>query len=87
MCCCGIDENKVVADIQIPGVDKKDIQVHTFEDGFRLDAPARDVIYSGIYYVGCKTEAAKTKATYENGVLHLEIPVIEMEDETKITVT
>jgi len=88
ICCCGIDEarNKVIADLEIPGVEKKDIEIHAFEDGFRLRAPKQDLIYWGVYHVGCKIDPAKTKATYKNGMLHLEIPIVEMPSEAKITV-
>lgn len=88
MCCCGIaeDKGKVIADLEIPGVEKKDIEIHSFEDGFRLRAPRQGLTYWGVYHVGCKIDAAGTKATYQNGVLHLEIPIVEMPTETKITV-
>jgi HSP20 family molecular chaperone IbpA len=42
--------------------------------------------YWGVYHFGCKINLAGTKATYQNGILHLEIPVAEMPSETKIVV-
>lgn len=76
----------MVGDLDIPGVEKKDIEIHAFEDGFRLEAPRQDLTYWGVYHVGCRINPAKMEATYQNGVLHLEILIIEMPDETIITV-
>jgi HSP20 family protein len=88
ICCCGVDEREenVIGDIEIPGVDKKDIDIRAFDDGFRLYAPRQDLIYTGIYHVGCEIDAAKTRATYQNGILRVEIPVKNMPDYTKVSV-
>lgn len=88
ICCCGIDEDKqkVIGDVDIPGVEKKDIEIHAFEDGFRLKAARQGMIYSGVYHVGCKINPANIEATYRNGILHLEMPIAEMPNETRITV-
>jgi HSP20 family molecular chaperone IbpA len=89
ICCCGVDEREeyVIADMEMPGVEKKDIDIRAFEDGFRINAPRQDLFYTGVYHVGCEIDAAKTRATYQNGILHLEIPIKSMPDETKITPT
>ncbi len=60
--------------IELPGVDKKDIDLRIFEDGFYIVAKKEETRYMGSYALFCPVEPEKAIAEYENGLLTINLP-------------
>ena len=57
------------------------------EDSVHLTAPARDVEYVVSLALGWPVKPAKAKATYEHGLLRIEVPFKDpMEDAVKVEI-
>jgi HSP20 family molecular chaperone IbpA len=61
-------------EVELPGVDKKDIHLSMHEDSFMIRAPKGDEEYVGSYAVCCPIEYEKARATYKNGLLTINVP-------------
>ncbi len=93
-------EIKITADI--PGVKKEDIQLDVSEDTIEIKAEVKEekkeekkgYAYqerrSGTFYrlldLPAKVDAAKSKASYENGILTISLPKTEELKKTKIEI-
>ena len=69
-----IEGDKIVAvTVEIPGVDKEDIDLEVMEDSLEInvDRPGRK--YHKLLDLPCGVNPSTTKATYKNGVLDVEI--------------
>jgi HSP20 family protein len=87
--CSYVDEehSKLVVEITIPGVEKKDINLRMHEDSFNLIAPRKDIEYVTSLSFCCPVLPDSAEAKYENGLLRVEVPFKDtMEDAVKITV-
>lgn len=92
-------DKEVVAEIDVPGVDKKDIEVSVTDDGVEVKAERKDEAkteekgihryersYSGFYRrfsLPGNVDADKAKAEYKNGVLKITVPKTEIEEKKK----
>ncbi|MCE5338097.1 MAG: Hsp20/alpha crystallin family protein [Methanomicrobiaceae archaeon] len=84
--CAYSDENEenLHIEIELPGVEKKDITFKMQETSFSIDASRGDVRYVGTYAVGCPVETDRAKATFRNGLLTVDVPYIQpVAEETK----
>jgi HSP20 family protein len=84
--CAYSDENEeyLHIEIELPGVDKKDITFKMQETSFSIDAPRGDVRYVGTYAIGCPVDPDRAKATFRNGLLTVDAPYIRpVAEETK----
>ncbi|BBL66874.1 Hsp20/alpha crystallin family protein [Methanoculleus chikugoensis] len=84
--CAYSDENEenLHIEIELPGVDKKDITFKMQETSFSIDAARGDVRYVGTYAIGCPVDTGKAKATFRNGLLAVDVPYIQpAAEETK----
>ena len=74
--CTFSDENLESLNIQIelPGVDKKDIELNFFEDGFYIVATKEGTKYMGSYAFVFAVQPEKAIAKYENGLLVVNVP-------------
>ncbi|MCJ7444203.1 MAG: hypothetical protein MUO26_06690 [Methanotrichaceae archaeon] len=77
--CTFSDENLETLNIQIelPGVDKKDVDLRFFEDGFYLEAKKEGTKYRGTYSLMCPVQPEKAIAQYSNGMLTVNVPYKE----------
>jgi HSP20 family protein len=69
-----IEGEKIVAvTVEIPGVEKEDIDLEVMEDSLEInvDRPGRK--YHKLLTLPCGVDPSSTKATYKNGVLDVEI--------------
>ena len=71
------DHTVLTVEIALPGVDKKNISLKMHEDSFFLLAPNGDRVYSLSHGTCHPVDVARAKATYENGLLRLEVPFKE----------
>ena len=57
------------------------------EDSIHLTAPARDIEYVSALALGWPVKPAKAEATYEHGLLRIEVPFKDpMEDAVKVAI-
>jgi len=71
---------KLDVEIELPGVEKKDIDLKIHDDSFYLTAPRENVIYVANYATCCPVDPEKANATYKNGLLKLEVPFFEVKE-------
>lgn len=95
-------EKEIVAKIDLPGVDKKEIEINVMDDGIEIKAEKhvetetneqgwyrKERSYGGYYrYLPLPehADAAKIEATSKNGVLELHIPKKEQKPKKRIEV-
>ena len=71
----------------IPGAPTESIDVKVLEDSLYLSAPARDIEYVSALALGWPVKPGKAEATYENGLLRIEVPFKDpMEDAVKVAI-
>jgi HSP20 family protein len=77
--CTFSDENIETLNIQIelPGVEKKNIDLNFYEDGFSIVAKKEDTKYMGSYAFFCPVQPDKALAKYSNGLLSINVPYKE----------
>jgi HSP20 family molecular chaperone IbpA len=67
-------QNKLVVEFAIEGAPKETIDVKILKTGVFLWAPANDVDYVSALALSWPVKSDKAKATYERGLLRIEIP-------------
>jgi len=60
--------------IEIPGVDKENIDLHFYEDGFYVVARGEGTKYMASYSLIFPVEPEKAIASYANGLLTVNVP-------------
>jgi HSP20 family protein len=81
------ENSKLIVEFAIPGAPTDTIDVKILEDSVHLTAPARDIEYVSALALGWPVKPAKAEATYENGLLRIEVPFKDpMEDAVKVAV-
>ena len=81
------ENHKLVVEFAIPGAPTETIDVKILEDSVHLTAPARDIEYVAALALGWPVKPHKAEATYEHGLLHIEVPFKDpMEDAVKVAI-
>lgn len=81
------ENHKLVLEFAIPGAPTDTIDVKVLEDSVHLTAPARDIEYVAALALGLPVKPDKAEATYENGLLRLEVPFKDpMEDAVTVAI-
>jgi len=81
------ENHKLVVEFAIPGAPTDTIDVKILEDSIHLTAPARDIEYVSALALGWPVRPLKADATYENGLLRIEVPFKDpMEDAVKVAI-
>src|SRR5579862_9328977 len=81
------ENHKLVVEFAIPGAPSDTIDVKILEDSVHLTAPARDIEYVAALALGWPVKPDKAEATYENGLLRIEVPFKDpMEDAVKVAI-
>jgi len=73
-------------EVQLPGVDKKDISLEMRKDSFCVTAPREDSEFSGCFMLSHEVEAEKTEANYENGLLRIFSPIKDWEHKVNVMI-
>src|SRR4030081_521028 len=68
------ESHKLVVEFAIPGAPTETIDVKILEDSVHLTAPARDIEYVAALALGWPVKPDKAEATYEHGLLRIEVP-------------
>jgi HSP20 family protein len=81
------EHHQLIVEFAIPGAPTETIDVKILEDSVYLLAPARDIEYVSALALGWPVKPVKAEATYENGLLRIEVPFKDpMEDAVKVTI-
>ncbi len=81
------DNRKLVVEFAIPGAPADTVDVKILEDSVHLTAPARDIDYVASLALGWPVKPDKAEATYEHGLLRIEVPFKDpMEDAVKVVI-
>jgi HSP20 family molecular chaperone IbpA len=81
------ERHRLIVEFAIPGAPMDTIDVKILEDSVHLLAPARDIDYVSALALGWTVKPDKAEATYENGLLRIEVPFKDpMEDAVKVAI-
>ncbi|WP_414468929.1 Hsp20/alpha crystallin family protein [Methanobacterium sp. ACI-7] len=70
-------EEEYIMEIELPGVNKEDIDVKITENTFCVRAPRRNMEYTGCWFLAHEFNADESNASYKNGLLTVKVPIIE----------
>ena len=71
----------------IPGAPTETIDVKMLEDSVYLTAPAREIEYAAALALGWPVKPGKAEATYEHGLLRIDVPLKDpMEGAVKVVI-
>ena len=74
-------------DLELPGVDKKDITLDMRKDSFCVSAPrGEDTEYSGCFMLAHEVSPEKTEAKYESGLLRIFAPMKDWEHKVNVMI-
>jgi HSP20 family molecular chaperone IbpA len=79
-------EGRLRIEVQLPGVDKKNISLEMRKDSFCVSAPREETEYSGCFMLSHMVEPDKAEAKYENGLLHIFAPIKDWEHRVSLMV-
>jgi HSP20 family molecular chaperone IbpA len=81
------ENRKLVVEFAIPGAPADSVDAKILEDSIHLTAPARDIDYVASLALGWPVKPDKAEATYEYGLLRIEVPFKDpMEDAVKVVI-
>ena len=81
------EHHQLIVEFAIPGAPTETIDVKILEDSVYLLAPARDIEYVSALALGWPVKPGKAEATYENGLLRIEVAFKDpMEDAVKVAI-
>jgi HSP20 family molecular chaperone IbpA len=81
------ENRKLIVEFAIPGAPADTVDVKMLQDSVHLTAPARDVEYVASLALGWTVKPDKAEATYEHGLLRIEVPFKDpMEDAVKVVI-
>jgi HSP20 family protein len=81
------DNRRLSIELQLPGVDKKDISLDMRKDSFCVSAPrGEDTEYSGCYMLAHEIEPDKAEARFENGLLRVFAPIKDWEHKVNVMI-
>jgi HSP20 family molecular chaperone IbpA len=80
-------EGRLGIEMELPGVDKKDILLEMRKDSFCVTAPrGEDTEYSGCFMLAYEVTPDKTEAKYESGLLRIFAPIKDWERRVNVTI-
>jgi HSP20 family protein len=81
------EQRKLIVEFAIPGAPTETIDLKILVDSLHLLAPARDIEYVSSMALAWPVKPDKTEATYENGLLRIEVPFKDpMEDAVQVVI-
>jgi len=81
------EQRKLIVEFAIPGAPTETIDLKILEDSVHLLAPARDIEYVSAMALAWPVKPDKAEATYENGLLRIEVPFKDpMEDAVQVVI-
>jgi HSP20 family protein len=81
------ENRKLIVEFAIPGAPADTVDLKLLQDSVHLTAPARDIEYVASLALGWAVKPDKAEATYEHGLLRIEVPFKDpMEDAVKVVI-
>ena len=84
--CVYHDREKYTIEVELAGVDKKNIDFEITETSFCLKAPRNDVEYFGCWVLAHEVHPNKAKATFKNGLLTVTAPLAKPMKGVKVSI-
>ncbi|OGP75627.1 MAG: hypothetical protein A2V86_14630 [Deltaproteobacteria bacterium RBG_16_49_23] len=87
--CFSHDDQKgqLKVEMELPGVEKKDIRLDMRKDSFCVTAPrGQETEYSGCFMLAHEVIPDKTEAKYESGLLRIFAPIRDWEHRVNVTI-
>ncbi len=75
--CLDAEGENYVVEVELPGVEKKDIDLSMHEDVIHVLAERKDLAFHGHLHFPLKVSPRKAKAKFTSGLLRVEVPVKE----------
>lgn len=89
-CACFSHDDKeghLRIEMELPGVDKKDISIEMRKDSFCVSASrGEDTEYSGCFSLAHEVLPEKTEARYESGLLRIFAPIKDWDRRVNVTI-
>jgi HSP20 family protein len=89
-CSCVSHDDKngrLKIELELPGVDKKDISLEMRKDSFCVSAPrGEDTEYSGCFILAHEVVPEKSEAKYESGLLTIFAPMKGWEEKVNVMI-
>jgi HSP20 family molecular chaperone IbpA len=89
-CACFSHDDKderLKIELELPGVDKKDISLDMRKDSFCVSAPrGEDTEYSGCFMLAHEIVPEKAEAKYESGLLRIFAPMKDWEHKVNVMI-
>ena len=85
VCVCH-DREKYTIEVELAGVNKKNIDFEISETSFCLKAPRNDVEYVGCWVLAHDVDPNKAKATFKNGLLTVTAPLAKPFKGVKVSI-
>jgi HSP20 family molecular chaperone IbpA len=80
-------DGRLRIDMEMPGVDKKDISLEMRKDSFCVSAlRGKDTEYSGCFNLAHEVVPEKTEARYEDGLLRIFAPIKDWDRKVNVTI-
>jgi len=73
--CFDHDLENYYIQVELPGVKKEDVELSVSEQSFCVTGTREDIDLIACYYLAHPVNEDKAKAKYENGLLHVIIPL------------
>jgi len=80
-------DERLKIEVELPGVNKNDIQLDMRKDSFCISAPrGEDTEYSGCFMLAHEVMPEKTEAKYESGLLRIFAPIKDWEQRVNVKI-
>ncbi len=73
--CIDHDDDAYYIDVELPGVDKENVDLSVGEQSVCVEAARDDIVYLGCFSLAHAVDETKAKAKYDNGLLKIEVPL------------
>lgn len=81
-------DRTVIAEVELPGIRKKDIMLEAGREGFCVKAKRDDVTYDSCFHFEDRVYPARVHAEFDNGLLRVTAPIDREELRAKrVTIT
>lgn len=84
--CVDHDRERYYIEVELPGVDKGDIELEVSEQGFCVKGSREDAELAGCYFLAHPISVDEVKAKFENGLLKITAPLRQPLTGKKVTI-
>lgn len=79
-------DGRLQIEVQLPGVDKKDISLTMRPSSFCVSGKKDNTEYAGCFELSHEVESKKAEAKYENGILKIFAPIKDWEQKVDVKI-